>query len=69
MNYPVGLTDSQLCYVDGGHVWSDGGNGAVCNRCGKMLTCACGQFIRADGFDTHFPKCPVYKNMPDEVPE
>ena len=50
----------------GDHHWGRGGDAGVCTRCGKQLRCACGQFIRADGFEAHFPKCPVYKNIPEE---
>lgn len=42
------------CY-HGDHSWR---GGSTCH-CGARLRCICGRFVREDGFDAHYPTCPV----------
>lgn len=42
------------CY-NGDHTWR---GTSLCVYCGIRLRCECGQFVREDGFDAHYKRCP-----------
>lgn len=39
----------------------------ICSSCGARLRCSCGQFVRADSLEQHFPRCPFVRAVKKET--